>query len=250
VKNDSRNQRSTKIQYLDPVLSESTSAHADAPGSDDIDFSDLVAFGRDDVVALYNDMLGDVFPRSTGRSKLLDRCIGARLREHGDRTWWVALFTRAGASELADGFYNKTTGKTWKPTGIDWFVNEENIRKILDGAYDPKQTQQPRPQVRQASPIPATVVDAETKQQITDRVATRGAVLAAIDALPESVQFALTSRAVAEVNAEWRGTIDPEAPLYRNTVRGRMVAILMTYGENLDTAIAAFTQQQTGAATA
>jgi len=57
--------------------------------------------------------------------------LAARIREHPDGGWWVALFARVRASEFLTG-----RSKTEFAATLDWVLGPKNLAKIEAGNYD------------------------------------------------------------------------------------------------------------------
>lgn len=59
------------------------------------------------------------------------KSMRARLKDHGVDAWPL-LLANIERSAFLQG---KVPGKTWKPTGLDWFLAPLNFCKVIEGAY-------------------------------------------------------------------------------------------------------------------
>ena len=83
------------------------------------------------VVQLWNDT--GLRPCGSVTGPIQDR-IKIRIREHGDVTWWVALFNRVKTSDFLTGKV-----RDWSAT-LDWVLGPKNLAKIDAGNYDNHKT--------------------------------------------------------------------------------------------------------------
>ena len=90
----------------------------------------------DAVADLWNETCGAILPRVSKATPQRRRHVAARLRESGrNLSWWQAYFRRIIASPFLTG----KNDRNWRAS-FDWAVeSEENVAKVLEGAYDNRQ---------------------------------------------------------------------------------------------------------------
>lgn len=93
-----------------------------------------------EVMSLYNEILGDLLPRSQILSDVRRKSIKARIGEDAKREfhdWWRTYFTVVAETPFltGQGPPKPDTGRPWK-ANLEWLINQNNMAKVIEGNYE------------------------------------------------------------------------------------------------------------------
>ena len=109
--------------------------NADIPAPDKPD-ADCVM--PDQVMALYNEILGDLLPSCRAMSKNRKSSLRARIKEdrkRRDPDWWRRYFEHIAESSWLTGQTPGANGQVFGGADMGWILNGENMLKIIEGKY-------------------------------------------------------------------------------------------------------------------
>ena len=92
----------------------------------------------DQVMALYNEILGDLLPSCRAMSKNRKSSLRARIKEDGKRRdpdWWRRYFEHIAESSWLTGQTPGANGQVFGGADMGWILNGENMLKIIEGKY-------------------------------------------------------------------------------------------------------------------